>query len=1360
MPVMFQVQIIPTALVKLYIDGKSVGLHRAMGDTGAQINLVQRNIVKHYESLMTNWRGNLVGIGDTNVQVKRQIRVAIRPWFDDSGDKEVELSLIVLPRASKWNAIFPSENVPRDAIEKPINGPMADPFYWRSSSVPILLGIEVWAAIVEGMSFKVGERLTCQESLLGNLILGSAGNSCKETDTVNVRKRSVYAINYQELDKTMQRFWEFEDLPLCTKRDAEDDLADKIFHEHHYREPSGRHVVAIPMKPSVHEIGDSRDIALRRFLLQEKKFERDRQYKEKYVEFMQEMIDLEHMVEAIDKPKEGEMVYYIPHHGVCTSNKFRVVLDASCKTKLGISLNGAQFVGGKLQTDLSVTIMRFRRHKIAINADIKKMFRQIRLVPEQWDLQRIFWRANSNERLREYHLVTVIYGQASSPYLAVKCMLEGAAEMKEEFPKAVEIIRNDFYMDDCASGARNESEAIQLAKDVKYILEKSCFDLCKWRSNSNRLVQELNGDDATAVSFNEDEQTSILGLKWLPKTDQFTFEVKEDDVNEQSKLTKRFILSKISQLFDPNGFVSPVIVSTKILMQAIWRAKIDWDDEVPTDIANRWLRLWSCIRSVEQVRIPRWLSMSDEVQMQLHGFADSSIEAYGCVIYLRTVDKYGNISCNLIVSKSKVAPLKRVTIPRLELAAAELLSTVISVVRSSMQLEEIPYYLWSDNTTALQWINKPLHELKLYVANRVKKIQESTNVSNWRHIRTAENPADLVSRGLLATEIVGNKLWWNGPTWLLKEQRHWPPPLDIHALEMSSDAQTELKSCQVLAIQVTKNELEIFVRNYSTKVPLIEYSRNLGETTRILVYVMRFVEIMKSKSKEKPKSILTAAQLEKGKLKHLIEYPSVEEKSIALKYFIRQEQAKRYAKEYQFLKELKEQNKTGNCVNSKLLNMRPFLDTDNIMRANTRLKEADIPYDAKYPIIIPNKSALSRLLISHAHKETEHGATQVMLQYLRNMYWLHDLRREIKSCILKCAQCVRNAKESGEQLMSELPADRVTRNRAFLHTGVDYAGPFEYSEHYKSRAVKRKCWIAIFVCMVTRAVHIDLVTDASSAAFIACFDRFVSRRGHCNKLYSDNGTAFAGAYPEIKSAFVKWSAPETIEHMNKKSTKWVFMKPAASHQGGIYEAAVKSAKHHIKRVIGAKSYSYDYFMTFLCKVEAILNSRPLYAPTDDPCDALVITPAHFLIGEPFILPPPISVPKNSDYSLQRIRNEQQQMLESWWKSWHNDYLSTLLPRRKWMSERDNFQIGQTVLMIDENLPPGKWMMAKVCELLPSKDGLVRNVVIEIAKRNKPCQGQKHGKRKQFTRPIQKLCILPAEPPETLQCAETQREVVS
>lgn len=241
----------------------------------------------------------------------------------------------------------------------------------------------------------------------------------------------------------------------------------------------------------------------------------------------------------------------------------------------------------------------------------------------------------------------------------------------------------------------------------------------------------------------------------------------------------------------------------------------------------------------------------------------------------------------------------------------------------------------------------------------------------------------------------------------------------------------------------------------------------------------------------------------------------------------------------------------------------------------------------------------------------------------------------------------------------------------------------------------------------------------------------------CNKLYSDNGTTFQGSSKEIKIAFKNWSAPEVIAHLNRKRTDWIFMTPVAPHQGGIYEAAVKSAKFHLRRVLGTKSYSYEYLCTFLAQVEAILNSRPICAVSDDPTDYQALTPGHFLIGEPFVLPPPIAAPKQSNYSLLRIRSEQQKMIESFWRRWQEEYLSTLLPRKKWLKEKEHFKKGQLVVIKDDNRPPSQWLLGKIEQLILSKDGLVRSVVVKTAKST-------------LTRAVQRLCILPVKPIDETQ----------
>lgn len=1314
-------------LVKVFSNEQFIGLYRAMNDTGSHANLVKFNTFKHLNNDSKQVNIDLVGVTESTVRIKRQITVYIEPWFGNEQSCRIKTTLLVVPKTSKWMPIYPSQDVPCDVIDKPLEGPMADPLFWKSDVVPLLFGVELYALILDGSTQKVSSNLVSQQTLFGNMIMGRAGDTLCNDSSQILTQKSVYTIDLKQIDENLQKLWQFDELALCTTKNVEHEIIEQMFQETHYRDESGRHVVQLPIKPQISELGSSREIALKRFFMLEKRGQRDTEYWQQYVKFMREYEQLGHMVEATQPPVPGKMCYYIPHHGINSGKKFRVVFDASCPTDKGISLNDAQFVGPKLQRDLHDIIIRFRRHKIAINADIEKMYRQIRIVPEQWDLHRIFFRENPKEPLKEYCMVVITYGLASSPYLSVKCMIEGAEQYKTEFPEAVKIIQNDFYMDDCASGAENEEHAIKLAKEIDHVLKKSQFELRKWRSNSVHLVNNLAGEAEASVLFEEKGTTSLLGMKWLPKPDVFTYVVRANNIE---KLTKRSILSITSQLFDPNGLIAPVVTKAKLLIQSLWKAKISWDEKVPIEITKQWESLWSTIHELSNVRIKRWIGYGGGAKVQLHGFADSSGKAYGGAIYVRIEHDNNSIETHLIAAKSRVAPIKEVSIPRLELSAAHVLCVLFDSVRKNMELEHVPYQLWTDNIAAIQWIRKELHELRLYVANRVKIIKQLSDPNKWNHVRSECNPADSISRGISPKEIVQNRLWWNGPEWLSLPQEQWPTPVNI---ERFSSTEEVLKEIKVMSITIER-QLEIYVDNKGI-VPLIDYTETLAKLCRILAYVQRFIINCRDKTRAKRDKPIQNWRIQKMNLR-----PTTEEKRESLKLVIRNHQRKVYAREHQFFIEQGENVQyTQFPENSKILALHPFMDKEGLIRMGNRGKYANIPYDAKHPVIIDRSSRLSELIIHEAHYMTGHGSVQIMCQYIRQNYCIAKLKQALRAYIHKCVTCARFSGKYEQQLMADLPADRVNQNRAFLVTGVDYAGPIQLIERYKSVSSTRKAWIAIFVCMVTRAIHIDVVTEQSSIAFIMCYERFISRRGHCNKLYSDNGTNFKGAFREIKSAFKEWHAPCVQDHINKHGTEWKFMKPVASHQGGIYEAAVKSAKFHLKRMIGKVHYTYEHLMTFLLKIEAILNSRPLYALSDDPQDMQAITPAHFLIGEPFILPPSIAAPKQTSNPMKYMRDEQEKMLNDFWKVWHKEVLATLMQRKKWLVEKEPLKIGQMVVIGEENVAPAKWELAKIIKLIPSEDGIIRAVKVRTPKR-------------EIIRPVQKLCILPIEP-----CPDEQRK---
>lgn len=295
---------------------------------------------------------------------------------------------MVLPKACNWSPVLPNRDISNVELNWNLKPTLADPNFWQSSRVSVLLGVEFWGRFINTPSHALSENMLCYDTAFGNVILGKLGGK-----TEHMSKKLIFStqkIEFEELNKSIQRLWDFSDLDLCTKKDADHELAEKIFQNEHSRNDDGRFIVPIPIKPSVESLGSNRAIALKRFLMLEQRFKRNANFKEKYVDFMREYIESGHMVLVDKRAKPGKWIYHIPHHGVVTSEKFRVVFDAGCLTDENISLNDAQLVGEKLQRDLPEIVMRFRRFKVAVSADVKQMFRQVKINRKYWDLQRVF----------------------------------------------------------------------------------------------------------------------------------------------------------------------------------------------------------------------------------------------------------------------------------------------------------------------------------------------------------------------------------------------------------------------------------------------------------------------------------------------------------------------------------------------------------------------------------------------------------------------------------------------------------------------------------------------------------------------------------------------------------------------------------------------------------------------------------------------------------------------------------------------------------------------------------------------------------------------------------------------------------
>ncbi|XP_058827601.1 uncharacterized protein LOC131687526 [Topomyia yanbarensis] len=476
--------------------------------------------------------------------------------------------------------------------------------------------------------------------------------------------------------------------------------------------------------------------------------------------------------------KAGKTVCYLPHHPVfkesSSTTKVRVVFDGSAKTSTNRSLNEVLLTGPVIQDELFDLMLRFRKHAVALVADVKKMYRQIRIHPEDTSLQRILWRFDPSEPVKSYELQTVTYGLAPSSFLATRVLKQLAIDCEAMYQIGARAVSEDFYMDDFLSGADTIEHAPKLRDEVQLLMAEGGFQLRKWSSNRrevlNDLPSEALGETAT-LHFESEQRVKTLGVAWDPEPDEFCIDVQKVDDNAQ--WTKRKIFSAIAKLCDPLGLVSPVIAWVKIRLQHLWLSSIDWDEPAPHDIVARWSEFYAQLPLLQGFKISRFIFLPGTSTSQFHVFCDASEVRYGACIYARSASKEAQVKVELIASKSRVAPLKRLSLPRLKLCAALLGAKIYSKVSAALRMEGNPCWFWSDSMVTLHWIRAPPNTWQTFIGNRTAEIQQLTHGHSWNHVKGSENPADHISRGMLPDEFTHSINWRCGPPWLINDDQ-WP----------------------------------------------------------------------------------------------------------------------------------------------------------------------------------------------------------------------------------------------------------------------------------------------------------------------------------------------------------------------------------------------------------------------------------------------------------------------------------------------------------------------------------------------------------------------------------------------------------
>ncbi|XP_062538332.1 uncharacterized protein LOC134206617 [Armigeres subalbatus] len=1025
---------------------------------------------------------------------------------------------------------------------------------------------------------------------------------------------------------------------------------------------------------------------------------------------MDEYARLGHMRKVEDFAKETVKRCYLPHHPVVkeasTTTKVRVVFDASCKTSSGVSLNEALLVGPVVQDDLRSIILRSRTKQILLVSDVEKMFRQILITPTDRALQTILYRFTPDEEVAVYELNTVTYGTKSAPFLATRTLQQLATDEEVRYPLAAKAILEDVYMDDVITGVNDISTAISLRIQLTRIMESGGFRLRKWSCNVPAVLEgvpteDLAIQDNTGVDLDPEQSVKTLGLTWMPASDTLRFQFQVPPLDLGSPLTKRQILSLIATLFDPLGLIGATTVSAKIFMQLLWTLRdangdrLGWDQPVPSTVGEAWQKFHGKLDFLNQIRVDRCVLIPNAVSVELHCFSDASEKAYGGCIYVRSQDVNGTIHVRLLSSRSKVAPLRSQSIPRLELCGALLLSQMYETVRNSIKMP-VPTFFWTDSTCVLRWIAAPPTTWTTFVANRVAKIQTLTEGWNWKHVRGVDNPADLISRGMLPDEIVHNDLWWKGPNWLQNVPEMWPS-------ETTEDSREGEEERRRTAVVCTLSSVGEFNDSYLSKFG------SFTDLIRRAAYWLRLMKLLRS-SKDK---------------RHRSGFLSTSELKAAEHTIIRNIQREVFDEEIKALKKNESVSRK-----SPLRWFHPYVDEEGIMRVGGRLKNSRESESTKHPAVLPARHQFTRMLLKHYHERLMHAGPQLLLGVVRLQYWPLGGRNVVRQIVHQCIRCFRTKPSTIQQFMGELPSSRVTVSRPFSKTGVDYFGPVYIRPAPRRAAVK--AYVSLFICMCTKAVHLELVSDLSTEKFLQALRRFVARRGRPSDIYSDNGTNFVGARNKLSELFKLMKDREHHDQITSElagdGIQWHFNPPSAPHFGGLWEAAVRSAKTHLLKVIGENVIAAEDFGTLLSQVESCLNSRPLTPLSDDPDDLEPLTPAHFLVGSSLQAIPEVellSIPSN------RLNNYQfiQQKLQQFWVRWRQEYLCQLQARTKRWKPAITVQKGQLVVIRDENLPPIRWKMGRIVAVHPGDDNVVRVVTLKTA-------------AGELKRPVEKICVLP------------------
>ena len=1209
-----------------------------------------------------------------------------------------------------------------------------------------------------------------QRSLMGWGIVGKVCKSANESDkseavcnkivTSETLRHFAFStkvkeiINPQRIIKVLESDF-VEGSTRSKSYSVEDKRFLSILENSIVKRADGHYEMPLPLKMDRPSLPYNRQLAVKRWHQLLARFKKNPKFLEDYQVFMKDVIDqcAEKVPPDRLKVQDGR-INYVPHTGVYHPRKkdqIRVVFDCSAQFD-GVCLNDHLLQGPDQLNTLLGILCRFRQERVAFMTDIKSMFHQFMVSEEHRDLLRFLWWEDGDPKKEvvEYRMKVHLFGAGSSPGCANFGLKKAADDGEAEYGKeAAEFIRRDFYVDDGLKSVPNVEEAVTLIKASQGICARAGLKLHKIMSNKREVLEAFPIEERAQSVKESDLKVDplplerALGVIWCVENDSFQFRIEMHD----RPFTRRGILSTVSSIYDPSGYVAPVTLKGKQILQQMCRDKLDWDSPVPENLRSQWEKWRHDVVSLEQLEIQRCFKPENfgPIHMrELHHFSDASLEGYGQCSFLRLVNEKDQAYCSFVIGKARVAPLKQLTVPRLELAAATVSAKMSEFLHQELPYTDVKEYFWTDSKIVLGYVNNEAKRFHVYVANRVQQIRDLTNPCSWMYIDTESNPADHASRGLTASQLLQGSTWLFGPEFLRKEG--------------------VFKTLKEEEIQITEDDPEVKkgnvfisrVDNAATRYPDPFKSDRLAHISSWWHLLKVVALCLQLKSNLKNRKIKLSKQ-ENAKCVTPLPKASVTltEFQLAEKEVLKIIQREHFYEEIQVLMKLKVVGEVSTRELSKqrnqtikmsicLYRLDPFLDKDGLMRVGGRIKRADLPVATKHPVILPRKSPITDLLIRFYHAKVNHMGRGITQNELRQRgYWIVGGSSAVSNCISQCVICKKLRRPLETQKMSDLPMDRVEPSPPFSYCAVDFFGPFLIKE--RRSEVKR--YGVIFTCMASRSVHLETANSLSTSSFMNALSRFLCRRGPVRQLRCDQGTNFVGARNELKASLEELDQVQLQEYLVENGCEWIPFRmnvPHSSHMGGVWERLIRTVRCALETLLVSAGTQLDdeAFRTLMTEVECIVNSRPLSVnDLNDPEAPEPLTPNHLLtLKQKLVLPPPGKF-QRADLYCRKWWRRVQYMANQFWFRWRREFLQNLQSRGKWMQRRRNMAVGDIVISKEDDGPRNQWPLAKVVEVYPSEDGCVRKVKILKADGQLDNQGRRQKSPTMLQRPIHKLVLL-------------------